>query len=74
MKKFLNMKAATLSDLTAEIADNAASDLAVPIVPRLNEFRAGALSQLSHAPGPSNVAHRDVFLPTLACLFKNTDS
>ena len=36
--------------------------------------RLGALSQLSHEPGPDNAGHRDVFHRLLDLLFKETAS
>ena len=69
-----SMKAASVADLTLSVAAVTPAELQKPIEERIRERGAGALSQLSHEPGPDNAGHRDVFHRLLVVLFKETAS
>ena len=62
------------SDLTLSVAAVTPAELQKPIEQHLKVPGAGALSQLSHEPGPDNAGHRDVFHGLLVVLFKETAS
>ena len=69
-----SMKAASVAELTRSVAAVTPAELQKPIEERIKVPGAGALSQLSHEPGPDNAGHRDVFHGLLVVLFKETAS